>query len=52
MYPCTSSSLNPFAIPFKFFVITFATAVESTLASVLGYVTSFFSYSSCITANV
>ena len=52
IYPCTSSSLKPFAIPFKFLVITFATAVERTLASVLGYVTSFFSYNSCITASV
>ena len=32
----TSSSLYPLAIPFKFFVINFATAVDKTLASVLG----------------
>ena len=34
------------------FVISFATALESTLASVLGYVTSFFSYKFCIVCNV
>ena len=44
--------MYPFAIPFKFFEITFAIAVDKTLASVLGYVTSFFSYKFCIISNV
>ena len=47
-----SSSLYPLAIPFKFFVISLANDVESTLASVLGYVTNFFSYKFWITSNV
>ena len=35
-----------------FLEITFATAVDKTLASVLGYVTSFFSYKFCIISSV
>src|SRR5699024_2480503 len=38
--------------PFKFLLISFATAVERTRASVLGYVTSFFSYNSCTIRSV
>ena len=44
--------MQPFANPFKFFFISFATAVDNTLASVLGYVTSFFSYRFCIMSSV
>ena len=32
--------------------ISFAIAVDKTLASVLGYVTNFFSYNSCTISNV
>ena len=39
-------------MPFTFLSITAATADDTTLASVLGYVVSFFSYKDCAISKV